>query len=92
MSQFQDKTLVCKDCGKEFVFTAAEQEFYAQKGFTNEPKACKDCRMNRKNKMRGERESYKTICSNCGNEAIVPFKPRNDKPVLCDNCFKASRR
>ena len=26
---YEDKTLVCKECGKEFVFTAGEQEFYA---------------------------------------------------------------
>ena len=34
---FEDKTLVCKECGKEFVFTAGEQEFYAERGFQNEP-------------------------------------------------------
>ena len=34
---YEDKTLVCKDCGNEFVFTAGEQEFYAEKGFVNEP-------------------------------------------------------
>ena len=38
---YEDKTLVCKECGKEFVFTAGEQEFYAEKGFTNEPQRCK---------------------------------------------------
>ena len=41
---YEDKTLVCKDCGAEFVFTAGEQEFYAEKGFVNEPKRCKSCR------------------------------------------------
>ena len=34
---YEDKTLICKECGKEFVFTAGEQEFYASKGFENEP-------------------------------------------------------
>ena len=34
---YEDKTLVCKDCGKEFTFSAGEQEFYAEKGFENEP-------------------------------------------------------
>lgn len=38
---YNDKTLVCKDCGQEFTFTAGEQEFYAEKGFTNEPQRCK---------------------------------------------------
>lgn len=43
-----DKTLQCKDCGNEFVFTAGEQEFYQQKGFTNEPTRCPSCRKARK--------------------------------------------
>lgn len=46
---YQDKTLICKDCGAEFVFTAGEQQFYAEKGFENEPQRCKECRMARKN-------------------------------------------
>ena len=43
-----DKTLVCKDCGKEFVFTEGEQAFYKEKGFENEPQSCPDCRKARK--------------------------------------------
>ncbi len=46
---YEDKTLVCKECGKEFVFTAGEQEFYAERGFQNEPQRCKACRDARKN-------------------------------------------
>ena len=45
---FEDKTLVCKDCGKEFIFSAGEQEFYAEKGFENEPVRCRDCREKRR--------------------------------------------
>ncbi len=44
----EDKTLVCKECGKEFVFSASEQEFYESKGFTNEPGRCPACRQARK--------------------------------------------
>lgn len=43
-----DKTLVCKDCGADFVFTECEQQFYAEKGFDNEPQRCPDCRKARK--------------------------------------------
>ena len=62
---YQDKTLTCKDCGQEFVFTAGEQEFYAEKGFQNEPTRCKACRIARKNSRpaNGEaqqREMYET--------------------------------
>ncbi len=40
----QDKTIKCKDCGTEFAFTVREQEFYAERGFAEEPKRCKACR------------------------------------------------
>jgi len=55
MTEYTDKTIVCKDCGTEFVFTAGEQEFYAEKGFQNEPVRCKECRIARKNRN-GNRE------------------------------------
>lgn len=47
-TEYTDITLVCKDCGSEFTFTAGEQEFYAQKGFTNQPVRCPNCRKARK--------------------------------------------
>lgn len=50
---FQDKTLTCKECGKEFIFTAGEQEFYAEKGFENEPARCRDCRDKRRRSREG---------------------------------------
>lgn len=53
----EDKTLVCQDCGKEFIFTAGEQAFYKEKGFDNEPKRCKECREKRKAARRASREA-----------------------------------
>ena len=44
----QDKVIVCKDCGQEFIFTVGEQEFYKEKGFDNEPVRCPACRRARK--------------------------------------------
>ena len=88
---YEDKVLVCKECNKEFVFTAGEQEFYAEKGFVNEPQRCKECRNARKQAARGEREYFVTVCSQCGAEARVPFRPREDRPVLCSECFARSR-
>lgn len=88
---FEDKVLKCKDCGNDFVFTVGEQEFYAEKGFENEPARCKDCRISRKN-QRGDnsapaREMHDAVCANCGAETKVPFKPRNDRPIYCRDCF-----
>jgi CxxC-x17-CxxC domain-containing protein len=48
-----DKTITCRDCGMDFVFTAGEQEFYASKGFVNEPTRCPSCRQARKAQMNG---------------------------------------
>ena len=88
----QDKTLVCKDCGESFVFTASEQDFYAEKGFTNEPTRCKSCRTARKNGGRqSDREMYPAVCASCGKKTQVPFKPRDDRPVYCSECFSSQR-
>lgn len=96
-----DKSLVCTDCGKEFVFTAGEQDFYAQKGFTNPPSRCPDCRAARKAQrsmgggygggVGGERQMYPAVCAQCGKETEVPFQPRGDRPVYCSDCFKAQK-
>lgn len=84
---YEDKTLVCKECGAEFVFTAGEQEFYAERGFQNEPQRCKACRDARKNATRPARELFTTTCAKCGKEAKVPFQPSNDRPVYCSECY-----
>ena len=65
---YQDKTLKCKECGNDFVFTAGEQEFYAEKGFQNEPQRCKTCRDARKNATREPREMFTTVCHKCGKD------------------------
>ncbi|MDI6601643.1 MAG: zinc-ribbon domain-containing protein [Thermoanaerobacteraceae bacterium] len=54
---YEDKVLVCKDCGKEFVFTAGEQQFYAEKGFQNEPVRCKECRDIKKQRFNSHNNS-----------------------------------
>ncbi len=84
---YEDKTLVCKECGNEFVFTAGEQEFYAEKGFTNEPQRCKPCRDARKNASKPTRVLYDATCATCGAACKVPFQPREDRPVYCSDCF-----
>jgi len=95
---YSDQLLVCSDCGKEFVFTAGEQEFFAQKGFTNKPSRCPDCRAARKASGGGgrsgsrygggQREMFKATCSSCGGVAEVPFQPSGNKPVYCKDCFQ----
>lgn len=95
---YQDKTLTCRDCGAEFTFTASEQEFYAEKGFTNEPGRCPECRAARKAANGGrpartsDRQMYEAVCAECGRPTQVPFKPRNDRPVYCRDCYSQKSR
>lgn len=114
---FVDKTLTCRDCGSEFVFTVGEQEFFAEKGFTNAPTRCVSCRRARKAQANGgassgyggsysgssyssggyrserpERQMFEAVCSGCGQTALVPFEPRLDKPVYCNDCFRSRRQ
>ena len=100
---YTDKTLTCADCGQEFTFTASEQEFYAQRAFS-EPRRCPSCRASRKAARqssgagsygggssyggdRPRREMHPATCGQCGKQTEVPFLPRGDKPVYCSDCF-----
>ena len=91
-----DKNLTCRDCGSSFVFTVGEQEFFAEKGFTNEPTRCPACRSARRNQVRGgysgSREMHPVVCAQCGIDTTVPFRPTGDKPVYCSDCFGQMRR
>lgn len=91
---YTDKTIACIDCGTPFTFTANEQEFYAQKGFSNEPKRCKTCRDKRKTGGFGDggaRQLYNVTCDACGKTTQVPFNPTNGKPVYCRDCYRERR-
>ena len=87
----EDKTITCKDCGAPFAFTAREQQFFAEKGFQNEPQRCRDCRQTRRASSgqgaMNQRPSFETVCAECNVTTTVPFKPRGDRPVYCRSCY-----
>src|SRR5262245_26865844 len=112
MASTEDKSITCVDCGEEFLFTAGEQAFYRERGLTNEPTRCKNCREKRKagrgasgggggggygggggggSYGRSEKQMYAATCSNCGRDTEVPFMPTAGRPVLCRDCFNASK-
>ncbi len=89
-----DKSLTCVECGQGFTFTVGEQEFFASKGFTNEPSRCPQCRAARRSQQGGgggfdrpAREMHPAVCAQCGTDTMVPFRPRGDRPVYCSDCF-----
>ncbi|HUD23986.1 MAG TPA: zinc-ribbon domain containing protein [Acidobacteriaceae bacterium] len=97
---FVDRILTCTDCGGEFIFTAGEQLFFLDKQFKNDPKRCKPCKSRRGAQSAGaansgglaaagiSRTETRTVCSECGIETTVPFKPTQGRPVLCRQCYK----
>jgi CxxC-x17-CxxC domain-containing protein len=98
---YVDRTLTCVDCGAEFVHSAEDQEYYTQKGFVSDPKRCPSCRASRRSMREngdasghpnggaiGPREYFAVVCTRCGNQAQVPFKPHMDRPVYCSDCFR----
>jgi len=106
VSQFQDRMLRCADCGGTFAFTAGEQAFFQERGFS-EPKRCPSCREARKSGRSGgqssgyrdrggrressQRQMYDAVCADCGEPTQVPFRPRGDRPVYCRDCYENRR-
>jgi CxxC-x17-CxxC domain-containing protein len=103
---FVDKSLICADCGTSFTFSAEDQAYHQEKGFTNEPRRCSSCRSAKRAERNGEssygesyggggyggqREMYTVTCSQCGKAAQVPFQPTGDRPVYCSACFNQRR-
>ncbi|OGO15641.1 MAG: zinc-binding protein [Chloroflexi bacterium RBG_16_48_7] len=98
---FQDKTLTCSDCGQSFTFSAAEQETFKSRGYTNEPKrclACRDAKRSSRPQTGGgnsnssvRREMFPATCAQCGRDTKVPFEPRSGRPVYCSECYSKVR-
>jgi CxxC-x17-CxxC domain-containing protein len=99
--EFQDKVLKCIDCGSDFIFTAGEQLFFHDKQFKNEPKRCKVCKTKRVAVLgappaagqgyRYAKVETQAVCSGCGKQTTVPFRPTQGRPVFCRECFQARR-
>jgi CxxC-x17-CxxC domain-containing protein len=96
VTEFVDRQLVCRECGKGFVFSAGEQQFFHAKGLQHEPGRCPECRAAQKARLsplpeRPAREYFTAVCAACGGPALLPFQPRNDRPVYCSSCYDRVR-
>jgi CxxC-x17-CxxC domain-containing protein len=94
--EFQDKVLKCMDCGEDFVFTAGEQLFFHDKQFKNQPKRCKACKQKRAPARGSHNHSNKqeteAVCSSCGKQTTIPFRPTQGRPVFCRECFGGQKK
>jgi len=82
-----EKTLKCKDCGEEFVWTVGEQKFFREKGFKNKPSRCKNCRQINRQKV--DAEYFKIKCAGCGQVGEVLFQPKDPTAeIYCHSCFE----
>jgi CxxC-x17-CxxC domain-containing protein len=93
----EEKTLRCRDCGQEFVFTVGEQEFYSSHGLQNDPSRCPTCRVARRRTRSGGDESrprtmHTVTCAECGAETQVPFEPTEGRPVFCRECYSKQKK
>src|SRR5260370_42425271 len=91
---FEDKSLTCRDCNKQFIFSAGEQEFFSAKGLVNEPKRCPNCRLLMRIQRNGEdvNRVAEVSCAECGVPTRVPFQPKGYRPVYCAYCFQTKKR
>lgn len=95
---YRDKSIQCIDCGRTFLFTGSEQEFYASKGLPNQPKRCPECRARKRAERinaggyRSTRQMYPAVCAECGRDTMVPFEPHGDRPVYCADCYAKRKR
>lgn len=94
-TRYTDRILNCIDCGEDFVFSAGEQQFFADKQFLNDPKRCKTCKANRTSGVQG-RSSQKretlAVCFHCGRQTTVPFRPTQGRPVYCRECYQEQKK
>jgi hypothetical protein len=98
------RDLICRDCGTSFVFTTGEQNFYASKGFSNEPGRCPACRTSRGRaptysgsyavveSEREERQLFAAVCSQCGTDTQASAQlVLGDAPIFCPDCRATPR-
>ena len=83
---FTDRTLICNECGREFTFTAGEQEFFQQKGFTQDPKRCPQCRAQRRRLQRHDRSSRPARSGKETRHSRPPEPAGQTYKISCARC------
>jgi CxxC-x17-CxxC domain-containing protein len=96
-AEFEDVSILCVDCGKDFIWTAGEQTFFRDKQLQNPPKRCKECKQAKNERLAAitaaqssgvkQRIEVSVNCARCDAKTTVPFYPSQGRPVYCRSCF-----
>lgn len=99
--ELKDTTINCIDCGKDFVWTVGEQQFFHDKGLQNPPKRCKSCKQAKNDRIAAaqaaqaagikQKIEIEVNCHRCNAQTTVPFYPSQGRPVYCRTCFLAQQ-
>ncbi len=79
----------CRDCGMDFIFCKAEQDYFNTKKLKNPPQRCHNCRVLRRAELSDEQSHHISalVCASCYSLTYVPFKPNGQKPIYCVECY-----
>ncbi len=93
----EDESILCVDCGQNFIWTVGEQCFFRDKHLENPPKRCKDCKKAKNKRLaaielgvtlgKSARVEVEAKCAKCECTTTVPFYPSQGRPVYCRACF-----
>ena len=96
-SDLEDTNINCIDCGNDFIWTSGEQMFFRDKGLTNPPKRCRDCKKAKNDRLNAILHSQESgikqkievavYCARCNGYTTVPFYPSQGRPVYCRSCY-----
>ena len=88
MDNLKDVTLICKECGESFNFTAKEQAFYVKQGFEHVPTRCMKCRKDMREKRDKGKEFYAVKCKVSGKVGRIPVEPDDINDVYSAEAFE----
>lgn len=96
-TEFEDQSILCGDCGRDFIWSVGEQVFFRDKQLQNPPKRCKECKQAKNERLAAiaasqasgirQRIEVAVSCAKCGETTTVPFYPSQGRPVYCRSCF-----
>ena len=92
-----EQEIICIDCKNHFVWAIGEQIFFRDKGLTNPPKRCKECKQAKNERLAAiaasqaagikQKIEVAVNCASCGETTTVPFYPSQGRPVFCRSCY-----